>query len=123
MIERLQFARRFVVCRDDQPDIHGVQFPSGRCLFDMPDVGLGAATSVEHVTDEPHTVHWPDETSVLRPGDALLVRLRSDAPAVQQQTVADRLRNRLPNVDVMVIAAEGIHVYRPDTPDGEGQRQ
>lgn len=58
--ERVQFARRFTVRRTGQPDIHGVQFPSGRCLYDLPDVGLGAAVAVEYVTDEPHTVHWAE---------------------------------------------------------------
>lgn len=121
MAEHVQFARRFVVRRTDQPDIHGVQFASGHCLFDMPEVGLGAATSIDHVTEEPHTVHWADETSVIRPGDTLLVRLRSDAPLVQQQTAADRLRDRLPGIDVLVIAAEDSHVYRPNAPGREGQ--
>ncbi|MFZ4143376.1 hypothetical protein ACOZDZ_21990 [Streptomyces griseoincarnatus] len=118
--ELVRFAHRFAIRRDGQPDIHGVQFPSGRCLFDLPEVGLGAAVSVEDVVDEPHSVYWPDQTSVVRPGDKLLVRLRSEVPLIQQQTVAERLRDRLPDVDVLVIASEGIHVYRPDTP---GERQ
>jgi len=58
--EVVQFARRFVVRREGQPDIHGVEFPSGRCLYDLPDVGLGAAIAIGYVTDEPHTVHWAD---------------------------------------------------------------
>ncbi|MFF7899968.1 hypothetical protein ACFZCV_14405 [Streptomyces sp. NPDC007920] len=118
MTEQVRFARRFVVRRDDQPDIHGVQFPARRCLFDLPEAGLGAAMSIDDVTDEPHTVLWADETSVIRPGDTLLIRLRSDAPLVQQKTVTDRLRDRLPGVDVLVIAAEGVDVYRPN-PSGE----
>lgn len=63
MPEHVRFARRFVIRRPGQPDIHGVQFPSGRVLADDPDrSGLIAATSTEHVTDDPDaTTHWATE--------------------------------------------------------------
>jgi len=68
---QVQFARRFVVRQDGQPDIHGVAFPSGIVLYDQPSIGLEAATSIEHVrvaslngtveTTPGAVVHWTPE--------------------------------------------------------------
>jgi hypothetical protein len=62
----------------------------------------------------PHALHQAAETSVIRPGDTLLVRLRSDAPVIQQRTAADRLRDRLPDTDVLVITAEDVDIHQPN---------
>jgi hypothetical protein len=61
----VQFARRFVVQRPGQPDMHGVRFPSGRVLADDPYTGLVSAVSVEALTgDDPAiSVHWTDNTA------------------------------------------------------------
>lgn len=59
------------------------------------------------------------EQRVIRPGDTVLVRLSSDMRPEYCLQVAERLRDRLPGVEVLVIAADGIDVYRPDPP-GEG---
>ncbi|WP_019060009.1 hypothetical protein [Streptomyces prunicolor] len=61
----VQFARRFVLQHPGHPDMHGVQFPSGRVLADDPYAGLVGAVSVEALTgDDPAiTVHWADESA------------------------------------------------------------
>ncbi|MET9815317.1 hypothetical protein [Streptomyces sp. NPDC006355] len=60
------------------------------------------------------TVDLAADLTVIRPGDTLLVRMPSNAPLVQLEMVANRLRDRLPDVEVLVIAAEGVDVYRPN---------
>lgn len=59
----VRFARRFTVRRPGHPDLHGIEFPSGRVLADDPYTGLVAAVTVGALTDDdPHaTVHWADE--------------------------------------------------------------
>lgn len=61
----LRFARRFVIQRPGQPDVHGVQFPSGTVLADNPHTGLIAFAGMEHITpDDPGTtVHWADDSA------------------------------------------------------------
>lgn len=57
------------------------------------------------------------DLSVIRPGDTVLVRMHRDIPLVQAHTVAERLRDRLPDVEVIVLTgADAIAVYRPDPP-------
>lgn len=54
------------------------------------------------------------DVTVIRPGDTALVRMPRDTPAVQLETIADRLRERLPGVEVLLLAGvDGIDVYRP----------
>ncbi|MGP4088539.1 hypothetical protein [Streptomyces sp. KR55] len=54
------------------------------------------------------------DVTVIRPGDTALVRMPRDTPQVQLETIADRLRERLPGVDVLLLAGvDGIDVYRP----------
>lgn len=70
-MDAIQFARRFVVRQPEQPDIHGVAFPSGLVLYDLPGVGLEAAAGIEHVRaatldaviEETHdaVIHWAAE--------------------------------------------------------------
>lgn len=61
--DEIRYARRFVIRHPDRPDTHGVEFPSGRIIFDQPDAGLGAATSTEHIRDltDGGAIHWADE--------------------------------------------------------------
>lgn len=59
--DEVRYARRFVIHHPDHPDLHGVQFPSGRCIADH-DTGLCAAVSVDDLTPPGGTVHWVDET-------------------------------------------------------------
>ncbi|GAB2714497.1 hypothetical protein [Streptomyces bullii] len=62
------------------------------------------------------------EVTVIRPGDTALVRMPRDTPRVQLETVADRLRERLPDVDVVLLAGvDGIDVYRPDDVAGDAR--
>jgi len=58
----VRFARRFVIQRPDEPDIHGVQFPSGHVIADVPYTGLTAFLTVDVITDEYKTavIHWAD---------------------------------------------------------------
>lgn len=61
--EQIRYTRRFVVRRPGQPDIHGIEFPSGRALADVPDVCLTAFVTANAITDEydDATIHWADE--------------------------------------------------------------
>jgi hypothetical protein len=53
------------------------------------------------------------ELSVIRPGDAVLVRMASGVEVEQARAVAERLGERLPEVEVLVLAGvDGIDVYR-----------
>ncbi|MEV4033409.1 hypothetical protein [Streptomyces umbrinus] len=55
------------------------------------------------------------ELTVIRPGDKVLVRMPRDLRLEQAMQVAERLRERLPDVEFLVIAGvDGIDVYRPD---------
>lgn len=57
------------------------------------------------------------EVTVIRPGDTALVRMPRGTPQVQLETIADRLRERLPGVEVLLLSGvDGIDVYRPDDP-------
>lgn len=50
---RPEFARSFRLRLPDEPDtLHGVQFPSGRCVLDHPSRGIWyASTTFEHMTE------------------------------------------------------------------------
>jgi hypothetical protein len=65
------------------------------------------------------------ELSVIRPGDTVLVRLPREIRAEQAERLAEQLRERLPDVEVLLMAgADGIDVYRSGEaggPDG-GER-
>lgn len=65
----VRFSRRFVIQRPDEPDIHGVQFPSGHVIADHPDAGLMAATALEHLVQDASdaVVHWADAPEGRRP--------------------------------------------------------
>lgn len=64
MTDHIRHARRFVLHHPHQPDTHGIEFPSGLCLYDQPGTGLEAATSIEHVRGvDDATIHWADETA------------------------------------------------------------
>lgn len=60
--EQVRFARRFVARIPGQPDIHGVEFPSGRVLADT-EVGLTEFLTVDVITEdyEGAVIHWADE--------------------------------------------------------------
>lgn len=54
------------------------------------------------------------DLTVIRPGDTILVRMHRDTPREQLLFVGERLRDRLPGVEVLMLpGAEGIEVYRP----------
>lgn len=57
------------------------------------------------------------DLTVIRPGDTILVRMHHDVQPDQLLVIAKRLRDRLPDVEVLVIAgADGIDIYRPGEP-------
>lgn len=64
-LDSVRHARRFISRHEGRPDIHGVQFPSGRVLADHPDRGLLAAIEPQYVADDPTpaTVIWAPEPS------------------------------------------------------------
>lgn len=55
-----------------------------------------------------------EQTAVVRPGDTLIVRVRPNIPPEQLQRCADLLKERLPDVEVCLIGAEELAVYRPE---------
>jgi hypothetical protein len=61
----VRHSRRFVSRHPDRPDIHGVQFPSGRVIADDPRTGLVAALGPEHLDGDDGegqaTVIWAAE--------------------------------------------------------------
>jgi hypothetical protein len=60
------------------------------------------------------------DVTIIRPGDTALIRLSRAVPHVQAEVIADQLRERLPGVEVLLLAGvDGIDVYRPDS-HGEG---
>jgi hypothetical protein len=61
--DEIRHSRRFVIQHPDRPDIHGIEFPSGRIIFDHPGIGLEAATSTDHIRDltDGAAIHWADE--------------------------------------------------------------
>ncbi len=60
--DTVRHSRRFVSQHPDRPDIHGVQFPTGRVLADDPRTGLFAVISVEYLPDGAEaTLLWADE--------------------------------------------------------------
>ncbi|MET8826539.1 hypothetical protein ABZX40_41330 [Streptomyces sp. NPDC004610] len=64
------------------------------------------------------TVDIAADLTIIRPGDTLLVLMPSTVQYAQLSAVTTRLTARLPGVEVIVIPAEGITVYRPDTTVG-----
>lgn len=61
--DEIRYSRRFTARIPGQPDIHGVQFPSGHIIADVPYTGLTAFLNadavVEHNTGA--VIHWADE--------------------------------------------------------------
>ena len=59
----VRFARRFVAKIPGHPDVHGVEFPDGHVIADVPYQGLTAFLTVDYVIEgiEDATVHWADE--------------------------------------------------------------
>jgi hypothetical protein len=59
------------------------------------------------------------EAIVIRPGDTLLVRVLPTVPADHAHEIQQALRQWLPGVEVGVVAAEELAVYRPGDPPPE----
>jgi hypothetical protein len=59
---RIRYARRFTAPIPDQPDIHGIEFPSGRILADT-ETGLTAFLNADVITEqyEGAVIHWADK--------------------------------------------------------------
>lgn len=96
--------------------------PAGRTVWQ--DWADGATPHADHSGTEVTTMASNETTvtvdiaadlTVIRPGDTILVRMPPDTHHVQLKTVADRLRERLPDVEVLLLAGvDGIEVYRPE---------
>ncbi|MFF8034908.1 hypothetical protein [Streptomyces sp. NPDC016626] len=77
--------------------------------------GCGSYGGVGGALDGRRCADVPTAAAVIRPGDTVLVRLHHNAPREQVLATADRLRQRLPDVEVLVLAGvDGIDVYRPE---------
>lgn len=60
--DQIRYARRFTATIPGQPDIHGVQFPSGRIIADT-ETGITAFLNADVITDdyEGAVIHWADQ--------------------------------------------------------------
>jgi hypothetical protein len=56
----------------------------------------------------------PLDAVTVRPGDKLVVQMKSDFTREQYDFWRDRLAEQLPGVEVVFVAAEQMLVYRPD---------
>ncbi len=50
----------------------------------------------------------------VRSGDTLLIRCNGPISEAHAETMKQKIRDRLPGVDVLVIQADGFAVYRPE---------
>lgn len=50
----------------------------------------------------------------VRPGDTLLVRYSRAVSMENAERLKAKLKERLPGVDVLIVEADGLAVYRPD---------
>lgn len=57
-----------------------------------------------------------EQAVIVRPGDTLIVRVPQNTPADNVARFMAAMRERLPDVPVVVIAAEDMVVYRPEPP-------
>lgn len=63
------------------------------------------------------------ELSVIRPGDKVLVRMPRETRPEQALYVAERLREQMPDVEVLVLAGvDGVDVYRPGEASEDAER-
>lgn len=60
---QIRYARRFTATIPGQPDIHGVEFPSGRIIADTEEAGLTAFLNADVITDDNPgaVIHWADQ--------------------------------------------------------------
>lgn len=60
--DQIRFSRRFVAKIPGQPDIHGVEFPSGRIIADT-ETGITAFLNADVITEqyEGAVIHWADQ--------------------------------------------------------------
>lgn len=54
------------------------------------------------------------EAVIVRPGDKLIVRVRHDVAEKEFDEFRERLSEKLPGVDLVLLNAEQMLVYRPD---------
>jgi hypothetical protein len=61
--DQVRYGRRFVAVIPGQPDIHGVEFPSGHVIADVPFTGLTGFLTASVITDDypGAVIHWADE--------------------------------------------------------------
>lgn len=56
------------------------------------------------------------QTAVVRPGDTLIVRVPTGSTRDAVDRMLEGLRQNLPDVAALVVAAEGLAIYRPEAP-------
>lgn len=56
------------------------------------------------------------QTAVVRPGDTLIVRVAPSSTPSWAQQIGAALRERLPDMTIVVVAAEELVVYRSEPP-------
>jgi hypothetical protein len=61
--DQIRYARRFTAKIPGQPDIHGVQFPSGRIIAATEEAGITAFLNADVITDDNPgaVIHWADQ--------------------------------------------------------------
>jgi hypothetical protein len=72
-------------------------------------------TDTEDSMNEPEVLVQIDPGMVIRPGDTLIVRVPLYTTAELVHRLKERAAEVLPEVNLVVIAAEQMAIYRPDT--------
>lgn len=85
------------------------------------------ASSSEHTVRVKAEVEW-DNAIMVRPGDKLVVGIAGSITATMAREMKERLGERLPDVDVVIVDnVAGFAVYRDDEPpwkkDAERRKQ
>ncbi len=60
---------------------------------------------------------------VLQPGDKLVIGVKRQISPAEAARLRAQVRQRLPGVDLVIIAAEQLLAYRPDEPTGQPESE
>jgi hypothetical protein len=60
---------------------------------------------------------------LIRPGDTLVLRYSPRQPLSQQhaEAIKGKVKEQLPDIEVLIIQAEGLSVYRPEPVSGDDE--
>jgi hypothetical protein len=96
---------------------------AGRCGEQTPEIvggvaeycALPAGHAGWHRGDQ--GAEWsPAESVIVRPGDTVIFRVNRHVTPKDIDEFKAQLEERLPGVNVIVVAADGLAIYRPEQP-------